>query len=264
MGRYKKDMDNLNLRGDFNNFLNGLDEQNYYILEEEIDIEIQNSYFKLSRKEAKSANKQDVMAKAPLLTSDEVAVEDKKIILSQLASLSDVEAFRVLEKNQGQFQDEELNTWSVLAYNEARMILNGSLKNEQQVFISTGLGGKKGKFRYFLVLLPSEEQKEFTAFDTDFIKKELDFTLKRHGGELEKVIEEEADYLSYKILIPFKSNVPKLFKEVLENCNQLSPFVSDQFIITNVSEMNREEILNFIDEVDWDDNEIVEDIVSLN
>ena len=250
----------------FDKFIDELDEQNYFMLEEEIDIDIQNKYFKHSRKLANSVTKNDVMNDVPSLTDLDVPIEVKKNILAQLASLQDVEAFRILEKNCRQFDDEELNTWSILAYNESKMILNGSLKNEQQVFISTGLGGKDGKFRYFVVMLPHEDVVEFSSFQKDFINNELEFTLKQNQASLEKIIESTDDYISYKILIPIKTNVPKLFKEVIKNCNQLSPFVSNQFIITNVSEMNKEEIYDFVKDLDDDDddNSIVEDIVSMN
>lgn len=246
-------------------FLDNLDEQNYYMLEEEIDIEIQNKYFKHSRKFADKVSKDEVMSSVPRLSDLEVSIEDKKSILAQLASLRDVEAYRILEKECRQFENDELNTWSILAYNESKMILNGTLKNEQQVFISTGLGGKDGKFRYFVVLLPHESIGKFNSFQREFIVKELEFTLKQQKSTLEKTIEISEDYLSFKILIPIKTNIPKLFNDILTNCNQLAPFVSKQFIITNVSEMDKEEIEDFMKDIDEDDeNSIVEDIVSMN
>lgn len=258
-------MNKLNITENFDKFIDNLDEQNYYILEEEIDIDIQNKYFRHSRKLADKVTKDEVMNSVPRLSDLNVSVEDKKHILAQLASLRDVEAYRVLEKECRQFENEELNTWSILAYNESKMILNGSLKNEQQVFISTGMGGKDGKFRYFVVLLPHESLKTFSSFQKDFINKELEFTLKQNDSFLEKKLENSDDYLSYKVLIPIKTNVPKLFKEIMENCNQLSPFISKQFIITNVSEMYKDEIYDFMKEIDEDDeNSIIEDIVSMN
>lgn len=261
----REEMDKMNMTENFDKFIDNLDEKNYYMLEEEIDIDIQNKYFKHSRKFADKVTKDEVMNNVPRLSDIEVSVEDKKSILAQLASLRDVEAFRVLEKECRQFDNEELNIWSILAYNESKMILNGSLKNEQQVFISTGLGGRDGKFRYFVVLLPHDNIKKFNTFQKEFIKKELDFTLNQKSSSLERTIEESDEYLSFKVLIPIKTNIPKLFKDILDNCNQLAPFVSKQFIITNVSEMDKEEIEDFMKDIDEDDeNSIVEDIVSMN
>ncbi len=258
-------MDKLNTTKNITKFLNELDEQNYHMLEDEVDIETQNKYFKHSRKLSSKVDKNEILASVPLLNDNSVSKDIKKKILGQLALLHDVEAYRILEKKCRQFDDDELNTWSILAYNESKMVINGSLKNEQQVFISTGLGGKDGKFRYFVVFLPHEDTKAFSAFQRNFIQKELDFTLKQNHSVLEKTVEETEEYISFKILIPLKTNVPKLFKNILDNCNQLSPFVSKQFIITNVGEMNKEEINEFMEDVDDDDeNIIMEDIISLN
>ncbi len=258
-------MDKINMTGDFEQFLESFDEQNYFMIEEEIDIEIQNKYFKHSQKNNPQLAKEEVMSNVPLLSDKKVSKEEKKRILSQLASLKDVEAYRVLEKECRSFDDEELNTWSILAYNECKMILHGSLKNEQQIFISTGLGGKNGKFRYFVALLPHQDIESFSEFHQNFIHKELEFTLSQNNSELEKEVEIGDSYMSYKVLVPVKANIPKIFRQVIENCNQLAPFVSKQFIITNVGEMDAQEIQEFIDETNEDDdNEIMEDIVSLN
>ncbi len=256
--------DNLKIQKEFEAFLDTLDEQNCYMLEDEIDINIQNKYFLHSRQVDKKQNKEEVFRSIPLLSDSTADIETKKDILTKLATLRDVEAYRVLERNHRTFEDEELNLWSVLAYHESKMLLNGSLKNEQQVFISTGLGSKNGKFRYFVALLPHEENEKFNAFQRDFIKKELDFTLKKFHAELELVLEEADEYISFKLLIPIKVNVPRLFKETLGNCNQLAPFVNDKFIITNVNEMDREEIFDFIENIDNEEEDIIEDIVSLN
>lgn len=249
----------------FEKFIDGLDEQNYYILEEEIDVEIQSNYFKLSHSIKEDISKDEVISNVPLLADATTSIDEKKNILTQLASLRDVEAFRVLEKKCRQFDDEELNIWSVLAYNECKMILKGSLKDEQQIFISTGLGGKDGRFRYFVALLPHDKSAVFTPFQRDFIKKELDFTLKQNNSLLETTLEDSEKHISFKILIPIKTNIPKLFKEILENCNQLAPFVSKQFIITNVGKMDADEITDFAKDIDEDDeSSIVEDFISMN
>ena len=257
--------DNKNIQKEFEIFLDNLDEQNYYMLEDEIDISIQNKYFSRSREIEKKYNKDEVFDHLHLLSDQETDIESKKDLLVQLASLRDVEAFRVLEKCHKSFHDEELNLWSILAYNESKMLLNGSLKNKQQVFISTGLGGKDGKFRYFVALLPHESLSDgFSEFQREFVKKELTFVLEQNAALLEEELETSPEYMSFKLLIPIKTVVPKLFKTILESCNQLAPFVNDKFIITNVNQMDREEINEFINSVDDDDETIIEDIVSLN
>lgn len=256
-------MNNIEDKGDLEQLLNDFDDQNFYLIEEEIDIKIQNKYFKQSRATKESVSKEDVFAKIPSLSDTDTPLDTLKDILIQLASLRDVEAYRVLEKHCRKFNDDELNIWSVLAYNEARMILNGALKDKQQVFISTGMGGKNGKFRYFVVFFPDEDMERLTQFSKEFVTKELDFTLKQNNASLEETIEDTAEYISYKVLIPFKADVQKLFTQIMDNCNQLKPFISDKFILTNVGEMNKDEIKKFLEESD-DNLEIIDDMVSLN
>lgn len=257
-------MTNNNMEDNYDDFLNGHDESNFYLLEEEIDVKIQNKYFKQSRHESELIDEEEVLNKADLLHNDEIDVEDKKQILAQLATVTDIKAYRILEKEYGQFEDEELNLWSILAYNEARMILNGSLKDEQQIFISTGLGGKDSKFRYFVVLFPHDDLETFSNFHREFVTKEVDFTLQRNGGNLETTIEVTNEYMSFKVLIPIKADIRKLFKKVLDNCNQLSPFVNDKFILTNMEEMDEVEINRFLETAGDDENEIENSITSLN
>ena len=252
------------MEDNYDHFLNEYDEQNFYILEEEVDVTIQNKYFKQSRHENQKTSNEEVMKKVDLLHNDAIDTEEKKKILAQLATLKDVKAYRVLEKEYGQFEDNELNLWSILAFNEARMILNGSLKDEQQVFISTGLGGKDGKFRYFVVFFPDEELGQFTDFHREFITKELTFTLQQNGGKFESTIDSNQEYISFKVLVPIKSNIQRLFKKIFDNCNQLAPFVNERFILTNVEEMDKVEINEFLESSLDEENEIENSITSLN
>ncbi len=49
--------------------------------------------------------------------------------------------------------EEALGFLGILALNESRMLLESKILDENQVFISTGLGGKDEKLRYFVVLM---------------------------------------------------------------------------------------------------------------
>lgn len=219
-----------------------LGEENLYFLDEEIDVSIQEDYFRRARKIHGKKSKEDVMHKVPLLKDTAVSINEKKHILSQLASLDDVESFRILEKERLQFDNEELNTWSILAYSESRMNLNASFKEEQQALISTGLGGKDGKLRYFIALLPHEKENKFTETQRDFIKKELIFTSEQNQVTFEKLVEDTSHLISFKVLIPIKVDIRRFFKKMCQNCNELMPLIGNRFIVTNVREMSKKEI----------------------
>src|ERR1035437_4565581 len=71
--------------------------QNLTIVEEQIDIEIQMEYFKVSRDFKESDRSSfDIIEKEKLFDL-ELSNEDKKVILSQLATLENVEAYRSIE-----------------------------------------------------------------------------------------------------------------------------------------------------------------------
>ena len=63
-----------------------------------------------------------------------------------------MECYRAIESFL-EIAEEILHDWAVLALNESRMLLESKFLDESQVFISTGLGGKEEKFRYFVVLM---------------------------------------------------------------------------------------------------------------
>jgi hypothetical protein len=65
------------------------------------------------------------------------------------------------------------------------MLLQSKFLDENQVFISTGLGGKGSKLRYFVVLVNSFDK--YDKLQQKLIKTELDFFLKKHDAELEQV-----------------------------------------------------------------------------
>ena len=145
------------------------------ILNEQIDINVQIEYFEYSKnikEKNKSLNIIDVKNK---LFSQETKTEEKKEIIVILASDDNVKSYRILEEY-SKNPDKELKEWSILALQESRMVLEGSILNEDQIFISTGLGGKKSKLRYFTVLF-SKNDNDFTDTQKKLISKELKFSL---------------------------------------------------------------------------------------
>src|SRR5690606_18151029 len=125
---------------------------NFNILEEQIDLEIQMKYFELSRIMSEEDDTADYLKYEIDLYAPDTDSERKKEILIGLAGTDDVKAYRALEKYLEQ-ADSEIRSWAVLALQENRMLLQTSLLDEQQFFISTGLGGKGKKLRYYVVFI---------------------------------------------------------------------------------------------------------------
>jgi hypothetical protein len=215
--------------------------ENFSILEEQIDIKTQMNYFELSKKYKQTAkHKQELSEAKEKLFLDDVTVDEKKEYLIQLANSDDVEAFRLLEKFNAATVSE-LKDWSALALQESRMTLESSLLDENQVIISTGLGGKGKRLRYFAALA-SKDDKFFTVLQKKLIEKEIDFTLKKHDGEIEK-IEFDENYCSFLIIVPLNVYIKDLITAAIDECNQIGDFIDTKFILTNVKIFSKEEIM---------------------
>ncbi len=212
------------------------------ILDEQIDINIQMEYFDYSKKTSEKFDNKNVIDDKNKLFDKETSIEEKKKLLIQLASIDDVKVYRILEKY-SKNPDKELREWSILSLLESRMLLEGSLLNENQIFVSTGLGGKNSKLRYFIVLFPTNDT-DFTDGQKKIITKEFEFTLKQHDAEIEKIKFSE-HFSTILSLIPLKIAIRDVFKKAISNCNEFGNFIKRDFLITNTKILNNDEINNF-------------------
>jgi len=219
---------------------------NYQILEEIIDIEVQKDYFE-SSKEVNLDLDLDILDEMVYALNDkDTTIEERKRLLQKIALLDSVEAYRAIEKYTKE-PDPELKEWAILALQQSKMVLHCSLLDEQQVFISTGLGGKNDKLRYLLIFPFNEKIKQISNFQHDSLEKELQYFVFNHDGEIEFVLFEEK-YATAMILLPLKAPISDIIKEILTECNQLGDFLSHNAMITNMKKFSHEEIMQIIDQ----------------
>jgi hypothetical protein len=217
---------------------------NFNILEEQIDLEVQMKYFEISRKVREDEVEKNYLELADELFLSEANMEQKKEILIGLAGTDDVKAYRTLEKFLEQ-AGSEIRSWAVLALQENRMLLQTSLLDEQQFFISTGLGGKGKKLRYYLVFINRNRSELLTKTQQKLVKDELIFGLKPEDGEFESIDFSEG-FCTSLVLLPVTADIKKVFSNVVEECNQYGDFLEEDMIITNVKMLSRNEILDII------------------
>jgi len=216
----------------------------FNIMEEQIDIDLQMDYFEASRRIASEVDEFWALDQIKNLRDEDIPVEVKKRILAKLASTEKVEAYRAIE---GYLKDAspELKDWTLLALQESRMHLESQLLEENQIFISTGLGGKEHKLRYFVVLI-SRSRKVLTETQMKVIKSEFPFVLKKYDAEIEEV--EFSGYLAtIMLLLPINYPIKQVFSEAINECNLYGDFLRDNFIVTNVKRLSFEEITDFIE-----------------
>jgi hypothetical protein len=213
------------------------------IIDEKIDIRLQIEYFDMSRDMKSHVELSDWEEKSEKLNDINTPLEEKKKILLQLASIEDVKAYRIVEKFTDK-ADETIKHWSLLALQESRMLLQSKLLDQSQVLISTGLGGKENKLRYFFVIFASNEL-AFNEFQQKVIKNEFEYMLHKNGSEIEemKFLDNIATLL---LLIPLSTPIQELFSKTISECNQYGNFLKDNCIITNVRILTIEEIMNFL------------------
>jgi len=218
--------------------------ENFSILEEQIDVELQMEYFNYGRDLKEIFPDELIMQHQTDLFDPHIPIDEKKNILVLLASQDKVEAFRTIEKY-AKNPDPELREWSILALQESRMVLQSSLMDEQQVYISTGLGGKEQKLRYFVVFIGNEKVINYSAIQQKLISNELEYAVKKNKGIVEEIKFDENLAIS-TLLLPVKSDIQSVFNSIIYECNQYGDFVRRDIIITNVKRMSVIEIRRFI------------------
>lgn len=217
---------------------------NFSILEEQIDIDVQMKYFERAQKVRSKLQADEYFENREQLFLPEISIEQKKEILLSIAVIDDVKAFRTIEKFLNQ-AEEELKQWAVLAFQESRMLIQSSLLDEQLVFISTGLGGKGQKLRYYVVFINKNRELILNSVQQKLLKDEVIFELNKHEGEFESMDFSEG-FSTVLAMLPLQSDLKQIFRNIIDECNQYGGFLDDDMIVTNVKIMSRNEIIEML------------------
>lgn len=214
------------------------------ILEQQIDMDLQLEYYECSRRVREDRDELWAIENIPYLSEPGYSADVKKEILARLASMEKVESYRAIESflEEG---DPLLKHWALLSLNECRMQLESKIMDENQVYISTGLGGRDEKLRYFIVLM-SRSKMDLTPTHKMVIKNEFEYILKKFDAELEEI--NFSGYLAtILLLLPMTYSLKRVFQEAINECNQYGDFLNDDFIVTNVKTLSFQEIQEFLE-----------------
>ncbi|MCK4990051.1 MAG: hypothetical protein KAS29_06175 [Bacteroidales bacterium] len=212
---------------------------NLKILEQQIDMDLQVEYYECSRKLRNELDESWAYENMQYLIEPGYSQDVKKDILARMASIENVECYRAIE-SYIDIAEESLKDWALLALNESRMQLESEIMEENQVFISTGLGGRQQKLRYFVVLM-SRTNADLTPTHQMVIQNEFEFILKKFDAEVEEL--NFSGYLAtILLLLPMNYSLKKVFQEAINECNQYGDFLRDDFIVTNVKTLSFKEI----------------------
>ena len=240
----------------FNRFQQFLSETEgeFQIMEHQVPIETQMEYFKHSNrlrgflfplKSEITVEDADYEQFASALENPETSTTDKKSMLSVLAILKQVKAYRILEKFL-KSADKELTDWAYMALMESRMALESEFSDGRQIYISTGLGGKGHKFRFYILLL-SATGNAFLDYQKQVVEREFAYTLSKEDGEIEQLTVKE-NYIELLLLVPMQTDIKNILENVITECNQYGNFISDIVTVTNVKKLTDKEIAKIIEQ----------------
>lgn len=217
---------------------------NLKILEQKIDMDLQMEYYDCSMRIREEKSDKWALEHMQYLLEPGYSLDVKKDILARMASIENVECYRAIEAYLEQAL-EPLLSWAILALNESRMLLESKIMDENQVFISTGLGGRDQKLRYFVVLM-TRTRSDLTPTHQMVIKNEFEYILRKFDAEVEQV--NFSGYLStITLLLPMNYSLRTVFNEAIQECNRYGDFLNDDFIVTNVKTLSFQEIKEFLE-----------------
>lgn len=221
----------------------GSNTDNLNVMQEPIDIDTQIEYFEHPRDFKETLSDEDILRKKDILYHPDLPVDDRKQVFVELASVDKVEAFKAIEAYV-KSNNNDLNDWAKLALQENRMLLESKFLDEDQVFISTGLGGKGTHLRYCVVLI-TKAGELLNDFRKGVVQSETEYLFNKSGCELES-IEFYDSYATIMCVIPLQETLNELFYKLIEECNVYGNFVRVNYIITNVKKLSIDEINELI------------------
>ena len=222
--------------------LSNLITDNFNVIDEPIDIKLQMEYFKRSKSVRFKSDEIELNDISDLSDAnlDDEQLRDRMI---QLASIDDPKAYRILEEYTKDKSNRQ-HDWAMMALQESKMLIEGNLLNERQVFVSTGLGGKGKLLRYFVALIGNDIE-EFAPYQQHIIQSEFETALKNNRSDLEN-IQFQGKYAALTVLIPLDVPCHQTLLSAVDECNMYGNFLRSDFLITNVKMLTFNEIEDFV------------------
>ncbi len=212
----------------------------FSILEEQIDVDLQVDFFELVNIVSKNMREPNlVLADEKILYDKAVSNAEKKYYLVELSNLEKPEAYRMIEKYVKK-AGKDLKPWAILSFQHSRISLETSLLDEQQVFISTGLGGVGDKLRYFIAG-KLKIQGEYTESQKKIINSEFHHYFETKDSVIEKIDFSER-YFTVICLMPLQIDFNEVVKPAIAEINLYGNFIANDYLITNVKVLKYNEI----------------------
>ena len=233
---------NRNNHIDLENDLNSVS-----VLESPIDPSVQKEYLDLSNSiDFDNVDYGEVLNEADKLFIGNTPIEAKRRILILLAHLGTMESSKILEKYL-KISEGNLKDWALLSLKECRMFLESVLLKEEGGLISTGLGGKGNKLRYYFIV-STKEGRPLTEVEKNTLKEGFERSSDKYRSEIEE-INFGTHYAMIGILAPMDVAVGEVIEEGIRRCNRKSEVLLIDYYVTNVKKPTKLEILKYLREI---------------
>lgn len=216
----------------------------FHILEDLVPLEEQMDYFRYFERLRRENNPFVRDEEISILFSPYESIDRKKRSLSLLASIPDVGAYRSIETYHSSPLEQELSHWSSMALVSSRIILSSDLSGQQQVYISSGLGGHDKKLRFF-TLFSTKDQEPFTELHKEIVEREFNFQLQKADVIIEK-FEIKENYFTILMLFSFDTDAKTILNATVAECNEYGNFLDQKFLFTNIKVLSEKEILHLL------------------
>ena len=158
----------------------------------------------------------------------------------RLAEIGDVKSYRKIEEIIQKRANPELIEFAYVALKFARINLENQLSDEPIGFISSGLGGKGNKLRYYFVIKSAEN---ISQEREQRIQDQLKLICLKSDSEFE-TIENFGNYVLIKILVSIDFAIGNVIEQLIEKCN----FADKEYFCTNVEKPTNELIEKWIND----------------
>lgn len=158
--------------------------------------------------------------------------------LVRLAKNGDVKSYRRIEEIIQETENSGLEEFAYVALKFARINLENQLSDEPIGFISSGLGGKGNKLRYYFVIKSTDKISEERE---QMIQDELRLICLNSDSEFE-TIENFGNYVLVKILVSIDFAIGNIIEGLIDRCK----FADKEYFCTNVEKPTNELIEKWI------------------
>ncbi|MEA4904906.1 MAG: hypothetical protein VB090_08730, partial [Petrimonas sp.] len=123
--------------------------------------------------------------------------------------------------------------------------LSSDLSGQQQIYVSSGLGGHEKKLRFF-GLFTTNDRLPLTDLQKEIVDREFRFQLQQADVEIEK-FEIKENYFTLLMLFPLDSDVRLGINAAIDEINQYGNFLDPKFLFTNVKILSDSEIKKLLE-----------------